>query len=83
MPTTRKVSLDEYIEEIKNKHFSDYLDDMLCESDNSEIIEIEDDSFTRAWQQVGDDLRAAMGVMDEEVARISQGSQKENLSDAS
>ena len=77
MPKTRKVSLDEYTEEIKNKRFSDYFDDMLCDPEDSEIVMIEDDSFTRAWQRVGDSLRAAMGKMDEEIARIPQKPQNE------
>ncbi|WP_025770526.1 DUF2335 domain-containing protein [Thioalkalivibrio sp. HK1] len=77
MSKMRKVSLDEYTEEIKNKRFSDYLDDMLCDPDDSEIIVIDNDSFSRAWQQVGDDLRTAMGEMDEEIARMPQVPQRE------
>ncbi len=77
MPKMRKVSLDEYSEAIKNKRSSDYFVDILCDPEDSEIIVIEDDSFVRAWQRVGENLRTAMGKMDEEIARTPPQRQRE------
>ena len=74
---TRKMPLEAYLTHIRNKRFTDYLVEMMAGPENIEVIEIEtEDAIARAWQQVGEDLRLAIGVVDGEIAEANQPRQK-------
>ena len=74
---TRKMALEAYMAHIREKRFTDYLAEMMAGPENIEVIEIEtEDAIARAWQQVGEDLRLAMGVIDGEIAEEYHPRQK-------